>query len=1018
MRHSWKYTKRISGLAIAAILVTASPTPAQNITLDGTLGPAGSLPGPFYFIQQSLGRTVGSNLFHSFGRFNLNANELAFFQSAPAIRNIFSRVTGGSPSTINGLIETQSLNVNLFLINPSGILFGPNAQLNVGSGTRGSFIATTLDAVTWSNGGRFSATNPGGPGSLLTLVGDPSGFLASQRTLPPIIVRGSDLRVYEGQSLLLVGGNVALDNATLKVNPSQGGRIEVAGIAGAGTVGLSVNQNDWRLNLPPTVARADVSLQNGSTIDVLAENRGNISVYARNLNISASTITAGIESFQGSATSQAGDILLNATGAIALTDSSQIGNTVAFLGTGNGGNVIVEANSLTVDRGAILVTGTAGSGNAGNVILNVRNVTRFDGTSNQLGENASAGSAALFSTGKAGDLIINTGSLSVTNGAFLGSLPIFAQGSSGNVTINARDTVVLDGENSLGTPTSLVSSLFLSSGKGGDLTINTGSLFVTNGATLFTATYGLGNAGDININARNSVVFDGTGAINNPSGRNVSTANSSVVQGAEGKGGSINITTGSLSVTNGANLNSSTLGNGNAGDILINARDRVSFDSSNGVQSGAISLVFFGAQGKGGDITVNANSFALNNGAGFISSSFGEGDSGNITVNARSTINLSDGSVLLTTTFGPGNAGKLTLQAGDEITLTNGFISAGAFPFSDIFSTLNRRGITAEQVLAGSPGATRQDLNSLLSLISPERGSAGNIDIDARSLQIDRDSQISTTTTSGNGGNIQLQLRDLLLLRRGSTISTSAGTLELGGSGGNIAITMPRGFIVALPQENSDISANAFTGSGGSVNITAQGIYGIQFRPRPTPLSDITASSEFGFSGTVTLNTPDVDPSRGLAPLLINLVDPTGLIAQTCAPRGEQRVSSFVATGRGGLPPSPIDPLQNENTLADWVTVMKDQATNKTTNRGTNQITSQGTDEVVENAELEKTGLTNGANRPEASATSVPQSSAQIVEAQGWRIDADGGVVLTAEASNPAQPADFWRPLPLCPPPK
>jgi filamentous hemagglutinin family protein len=137
---------------------------AQNITLDGTLGSAGTLTGPDYVIPQAVGQTVGSNLFHSFGRFGLDTGEAAIFQSTANIRNILSRVTGGSPSFIDGLIFTESPRVNLFLINPSGIVFGSQCPPDVGGATRGSFVATTVDALVWPNGGQFSATNPEVPG--------------------------------------------------------------------------------------------------------------------------------------------------------------------------------------------------------------------------------------------------------------------------------------------------------------------------------------------------------------------------------------------------------------------------------------------------------------------------------------------------------------------------------------------------------------------------------------------------------------------------------------------------------------------------------------------------------------------------------------------------------------------------------------------------------------------------------------------------------------------------------------
>ena len=146
MVRNWKQLGLGVLLAIGGAIATATKCAAQ-ITLDGTLGPQGTLSGPNYIIRQADGLAVGNNLFQSFGRFNLNAGESANFQSAANIRNILSRVTGGSGSFIDGRIFTQSRNVNLFFMNPSGIIFGPNASLNVGSATRGSFIATTANAL-------------------------------------------------------------------------------------------------------------------------------------------------------------------------------------------------------------------------------------------------------------------------------------------------------------------------------------------------------------------------------------------------------------------------------------------------------------------------------------------------------------------------------------------------------------------------------------------------------------------------------------------------------------------------------------------------------------------------------------------------------------------------------------------------------------------------------------------------------------------------------------------------------
>jgi len=124
--------------------------------MDGTLGPKGALAGPSYAITSSLGRQVGGNLFHSFGKFNIDTGESATFSGPGSVRNVIGRVTGGSCSTIDGGINCTIQGANLYLINPSGMVFGPNAGLNVS----GSFHASTSDYLLLEDCGRFDATHP------------------------------------------------------------------------------------------------------------------------------------------------------------------------------------------------------------------------------------------------------------------------------------------------------------------------------------------------------------------------------------------------------------------------------------------------------------------------------------------------------------------------------------------------------------------------------------------------------------------------------------------------------------------------------------------------------------------------------------------------------------------------------------------------------------------------------------------------------------------------------------------
>jgi large exoprotein involved in heme utilization and adhesion len=239
-------------------------------------------------------------------------------------------------------------------------------------------------------------------------------------------------------------------------------------------------------------------------------------------------------------------------------------------------------------------------------------------------------------------------------------------------------------------------------------------------------------------------------------------------------------------------------------------------------------------------------------------------------------------------------------------------------------------------------------------------GNAGNLEVTASSILLDKQGKLTAETASGQGGNISLQVQDLLLMRHGGGISTTAGTALAGGDGGNIRIDTD--FIVAAPTENSNITANAYTGRGGNINITAQGIYGIEFRPKETSSSDITASSQFGVNGVVTINTPDVDPSRGLTELPVEPVNVE--VAQGCQAGGTQASIEFFNTGRGGLAPNPYEPLSSNGIWEDVP------------------------------APTQRTASSASADRVAASPTTSPN---KIVEAQGWLMNEKGQVVLVAQ---------------------
>jgi large exoprotein involved in heme utilization and adhesion len=181
------------------------------------------------------------------------------------------------------------------------------------------------------------------------------------------------------------------------------------------------------------------------------------------------------------------------------------------------------------------------------------------------------------------------------------------------------------------------------------------------------------------------------------------------------------------------------------------------------------------------------------------------------------------------------------------------------------------------------------------------------VQINANSIGLDNQGSITASTASGNGGDIRLNLQDSLLLRHGSKLSvTAAGT----GNGGNLSINTP----VLVGLENSDIIANADLGNGGNIQINTQGIFGLENRPELTPESDISASSQFGVSGSITINNPNADSSLGIVELPQDPIDPSQDIGRGC---GEIADSQFIASGRGGIPESPDATIQSSRIWND-----------------------------------------------------------------------------------------------------
>ncbi|MBD2353058.1 filamentous hemagglutinin N-terminal domain-containing protein [Tolypothrix sp. FACHB-123] len=659
------------------------------------------------------------------------------------------------------------------------------------------------------------------------------------------------------------------------------------------------------------LAQSNIFMPAGAQIFSYGSVGGNITLKSQSAIIqeAAPQFSSFIETAAFSA-GKGGDVTLNAP---LISLSNFVQSNLRRSATGTGGNIIITAKSLEANQ-ANLSTVTR-AGNAGNVIVNAETIS--------LNNSVIATQTRSAVGGNAGDVEINSKTFVATNGG-----QVFSQtrglGNAGNVTVNVADAIALTG--TLDGVFSGFSSVVRDTGQGngGMIKIKTGSLSLQQGAQIRASTEGIGNAGKIEIESAKSVIIDGAVLFSPPGFPEPvvlpSAILSEVLPGSRGNANNIAIKTGQLTVKNGAFISSSTNSVGNAGNIFINASESVSFDGNPGEPfdpSGAFVGTLEGATGEAGKLEITTPSLFVTNGAQLEALTASAGKAGDIIIIAKDRVLLSGANTGLfsnTTPGSTGNSGSI-------------FIDPELVEIKD---------------------------GAAISVNSQGTGTGGDIEIQANKLILDNQALISAATDSTNGGNISLRLPDLLLLRRESEISTTAGNAGAGGDGGNI--TIDTNFIVTVPAEDSDITANAFFGRGGNVKITATSLFGTGFQAQPTSRSDITASSVFGVSGTVSINNPEIDPSSGLVELADKPTDPSDRIVASCA---ATEGNSFTITGTGGLPADPATTARGLTFLSD----MRDFTTTESRNQATNTL---------------------------------PQIRQLIIAANSWRINVQGEVELVA----------------------
>ena len=678
---------------ISSLFVTttiATPALAQ-ITVDGTTDT--SLTPLDNGVQIDDGSRAGGNLFHSFGEFSVPTGSEAFFNNASDIVNIFSRVTGGNISNIDGLLRANGT-ANLFIINPAGIIFGEGARLDIG----GSFYGTTADSIVFSNG-EFNATDLANP-PLIT-INAPLG-LGIRDNPGDITVRGNGngarpfesevidtqdaLRVSSDATFGLVGGNLIFEDAVIK---TAGGRIELGSVSG-GQVNLNPVDNGFTFDYSVIDGFRDITLSGSSVVDAAGLGGGDIQVVGRNISIT------GVSGFLADTLGSlpGGEIRISASESLTISGVenennfvSAISNRIFPQGTADGGDINIETGSLSIGDRALIGTSVLGQGNAGDVNINATESISLVSEGNNSVIVSNVGSDAI---GNGGGINITTPSLTLSNGALF-SANTSGQGNSGNITINATEPVSLDGSGT-GFFTNVRTSETI--GNGGIISINSNSLTVNNGVALDASTSGQGKAGDIGITTTGPLTIDNsrlfTSSSTSSSAGNViinaseavSFANSSLIFSAGANGGSININAKRLELTSGSNFFAginidSGFAEAQAGDVIINLTEDLVIDGIGSENLTTITNTNFGT-GNAGNIAINTRNVTFRNGGNLTSFNRGQGDIGDLTINATGDI-LFDGIQgsgrsginNFVNEEGTGNVGTIEITA-QNLSITNG----------------------------------------------------------------------------------------------------------------------------------------------------------------------------------------------------------------------------------------------------------------------------------------------------------------------------------------------------------
>ena len=874
-------------------------SPARSeVALDGTMGPKMTIEGPEYQITPDHGTVINTrNLFHSFKQFNIDTGQTATFSGPDSIKNILGRVTGGSASNIDGALRVKIPYADLYLLNPSGFIFGPNASLDLS----GSFHAASSDYITTDNQGLFYADPE--MDSILT-IGSPEsfGFLSGQPG--HITINEASLEVGDEKTLSIIAGDIAIsggDNDFKDNLSAPGGRIDLVSVASPGKVTRDYTESAPGITTESFDTLGDISIFKGS-VNAGGSGGGAICIRAEKLTSDSSYIYSSTKG-PGDRTANTG-IDIKISGKMVLNDSagtgSVIGSNIFENVDEDSGFIRIKSNELEITNGAgIRSMGFKGSsGFSGEIHLETEMLSINDQGFIQTGTGGS---------GKSGDIVINTDHIAIQDGGYILSNAFDGTADSGDIFITS-DHALLSNEKAPGSLTGISAQTYYpGTGSAGNVSLNTNQLEMNPATEISTPTFYTGTGGNINLTIGDSGSIQGTketGIDGNPVYTGI-FANSFW----SGKGGNIHLSGNSLEMKTEASIQVGAFSTGNAGSALIDLNELNIEDSAYIAASGyygkggdcgsltvladhlnisgpAVSSDPFGRDGtgifaetgpnggKGGRITIDTDWLDMTNRCKITSSSYGPGNAGPIDISAT-RFDVLEGSSILSSAYGSGKGGLINILSDDV------YIS-GVHPDSYI------DGITGEKALApsaigsqaGMGGGNGEKLkirtNTLtindggrLSTDTFGTGDAGDIDITAEKVTlsgVNADMKKDLIDTGGNpkhagagitagtsatflgdeatgdGGNISIGA-DEFIMEKGALISSETTTP---GKGGNISISTTRTKIGSNASISAMSRVSEIAGKSGSIFINADSVFSLDD-------SSILASADNAQGGDINI---------------------------------------------------------------------------------------------------------------------------------------------------------------------